>query len=678
MSPQLEKQQYSDIDWQCINAIRCLCIDMVQEANSGHPGMPLGMAPVAHVLFTRFLNWNVDQIEYPNRDRFVLSNGHGCALLYSMLHLANGQLSMDDLKKFRYVASKTPGHPEANHGSNLIEVTTGPLGQGISNAVGLAIAQKHLNAQKDTPYHGKLDHHIYVFASDGDLMEGVSNETGNLAGHLGLGNIIAIFDDNNVTIDGNTKIAYSEDVKKRYEAIGWHVLEVEDGNSDLKSIENAIEQAKNETEKPSMIVLKTTIGYASAVAGTNKAHGAPLGSEEVANVKKKFNRPTDKKFYVEQEVYDFYNKYLVERGREKAKQNPLPDFQAPNINYEQVKQDLMKACGEEQNPLATRKSSSAALNVLYKHCPTLIGGSADLAASNNTALKGDKEIQKGQYEGHTICFGVREHGMAAICNGIYAYNRHMIPFAATFLIFSTYMYGAVRLSALSKFKVLYVLTHDSIGLGEDGPTHMPIEVIPLYRATPNMYLFRPADGRETAACYYNALRIQNAPCAFSLTRQNVPQLEKSSMEGALRGAYTVYGDDIPDDQVELVFVGTGSEVSLCIDAAQKTGKKCRVISMPCQEVFEEQDSQYKNNLFLNGNVPVISVEASSTRGWERYSHIQLGMYTFGVSGAFKDVFNYFGFTPDNVANKANEVLEYFKKNNNRLGFLNFMSESKLY
>ncbi|KAI8594016.1 Transketolase, thiamine diphosphate binding domain-containing protein [Geranomyces variabilis] len=664
-----------DIDSLAINTIRTLAPDVVQKANSGHPGAPMGCAPMAHVLFSRFIKANPKNPTWLNRDRFVLSNGHGCALLYIMLHLMGYNLSMDDLKQFRQTGSKTPGHPEAGHGIHGIEVTTGPLGQGIASAVGLAIAEAHLAATFNKPGFELVDNNTFVILGDGCMQEGVQAEAASLAGHLQLGKLIALYDDNHIQIDGDTALGFTEDVIARFEAYGWHTQVIADGDHDIEGITKAIEAAKKVTDKPSLIKVRTTIGYGSKNQGEEKVHGAALGEPDIVEVKKKFGFNPEEKFHIPQEVYDFYHK-LAKKGSDASEAwdklfaNYAKEF--PDLHAELTRRmnnklpdGLLAALPRytpKDAPIATRKLSETVLNKIAPILPELIGGSADLTGSNLTRWKGAEDFQPpstklGTYAGRYIRFGVREHGMAAICNGIAAYGAS-IPFGATFFNFISYALGAVRLSALSHEQVLYIMTHDSIGLGEDGPTHQPIETLAEMRAMPNILNFRPADGNETSGSYLVALEARDRPSVLILTRQNLPHLEGSEIEKVRKGAYVLQDQE----KAEICFVATGSEVSLAVDTAAelaKEGIKARVVSMPCWELFEEQSLEYKMSVFPDG-LPVISIEAMSTFGWDRWAHVCIGIDSFGASGPYKDLYKKFGLVPEVIVQKAKKTLAYYK------------------
>ncbi|GLB35310.1 putative transketolase, thiamine diphosphate binding domain [Lyophyllum shimeji] len=657
-----------------IATIRTLAADVVGKANSGHPGAPMGMAPVAHVLFSRFLNANPKNSKWFNRDRFVLSNGHACALQYVLLHLLGYKLSMDDLKAFRQIDSKTPGHPEAGH-TDGIEVTTGPLGQGFANGVGLAIAQAHLSAVYNREGFDLINNYTYVFTGDGCLMEGVASEAASLAGHLQLGNLIVIYDDNHISIDGDTAVAFTENVEQRFLAYGWQVLHVDDGDHDLPGIHNAIAQARQESTKPTIIRLRTTIGYGSKQQGTHGVHGAPLKPDDVANVKSKFGFPPDQSFYVPQATYELYAEFGKRGAALEAGWNSL--LEAYGKKYPSEHAELTRRIAgklpenwEKSLPVykhgdpavASRKLSEIVLTAVIPHLPELIGGSADLTGSNLTKVKASVDFQPpstglGKYSGTYIRYGVREHGMGAIANGLHAYGA-IVPFVATFLNFVSYASGAVRLSALSGHQVIWVATHDSIGLGEDGPTHQPVETAIALRATPNLAFWRPADGNETSAAYYVALNSKKTPSVLSLSRQNLPHLEGSSIERAIRGGYVLHEE--PD--AALTIVSTGSEVAIAVEAAGRLkaeGIKTRVVSLPCWLTFDQQDEAYRLSVLPDG-APILSLEALSTAGWAKYSHEQFGLASWGASGPYQKVYEKFGITGSNVAALGKKVVDFYK------------------
>eukprot|EP00033_Pygsuia_biforma_P000805 GCRY01000939.1.p1 GENE.GCRY01000939.1~~GCRY01000939.1.p1 ORF type:complete len:617 (-),score=189.92 GCRY01000939.1:1-1851(-) len=609
----------------CINNIRVLAAEVVQKAKSGHPGAPMGCAPMAHALFSALMNFSPKNPEWLARDRFVLSNGHASALQYVMLHLCGYEVSMDDLKQFRQLDSITPGHPE-NHITPGVEVTTGPLGQGIANAVGLAIAEKNLASTFNKPDFELFNNYTYAICGDGCLQEGVALEAISLAGHLELGKLVLLWDNNGITIDGKTDISFTEDVLKKMEACNWHVQHVEEGNYDVKSITEAIEKAKAVTDKPSFISVKTTIGFGSAKEGTSKVHGAPLGDDGIINLKKKFNFDSEKTFFVEPAVYDVY-KAAASKGNARCQewealfQNYCAAFPDQGVELQrrmrgELPKDLEGALptfSPEDAPKATRQLSASVLNACAKVMPEIIGGSADLVASNLTYIENGGDFQPATPAGRNIHFGIREHAMAAVSNGLYAYGC-FLPFCATFMNFVGYLAGAFRVSAISHFPILYVMTHDSIGVGEDGPTHQPIETLPFTRAMPNVLTFRPADGNETSGAYLAALRNRTGPSMLALTRQGVPHLQGSSFAGVAKGAYVLQDcDGTPD----LILAASGSEVSLCVQAAAAlaaNGRKIRVVSFPCWELFEKQEMAYKKSIFPAG-VPVLAVEMGATTGW---------------------------------------------------------------
>ncbi|KAF7597556.1 Transketolase [Aspergillus hancockii] len=666
---------YTDLDQLAINTIRVLAVDATSKANSGHPGAPMGMAPVSHVLFNKFMNFNPQNPDWVNRDRFVLSNGHGCMLQYALLHLFGYKLSIDDLKNFRQLDSITPGHPEA-HDTPGIEVTTGPLGQGFSNAVGLAIAQAHTAGVFNKPGYELINNYTYTFFGDGCAMEGIASEAASLAGHLKLGNLIAIYDDNHISIDGDTKCAFTEDVTKRFESYGWHTLWVKDGDNDLEGIEAAIKQAREVKDKPTMIRLTTTIGFGSKLQGTGGVHGNPLKADDAEGVKERFGFDPKQSFVVPQQVYDLYHKTAANGAAKEQEWNKL--FEKYGAEYKAEHADLARRLSGQlpegwekslptykptDSAVASRKLSEAVLEKVHSVIPELLSGSADLTGSNNTRWKNAVDFQPpeyniGDWSGRYLRYGVREHAMAAIMNGLAAYGT-VIPAGGTFLNFVSYAAGAVRLSALSRVRVIHVATHDSIGLGEDGPTHQPIETLAHFRALPNCMVWRPADGNETSAAYYSALTSKHTPSILALTRQNLPQLENSSIEAALKGAYVAV--EAPNAAVTII--STGSEVSIAIEAASYLKEKhnvvARVVSVPCFEVFDAQDKEYKLKVLPDG-IPVLSVEAASTMGWERYAHEQFGLNRFGASGPYKEVYAKFEFTPEGISKRALATIDFYK------------------
>jgi transketolase len=660
-----------ELEELAINTVRVLAVDAVQKANSGHPGMPMGAAPMAHVLYTKFLNYNPKNPHWPNRDRFILSAGHGCMLQYSLLHLTGYNLTMDDIKSFRQLHSKTPGHPEYGLTAG-IDVTTGPLGQGFANGVGFAIGQKHLAARFNKPGFNLFDYKVYVICSDGDMMEGVTSEAASLAGHLELGNLIYLYDDNHISIEGSTDIAFTEDVAKRFEAYGWHVQVVDDGN-DINAIEIAVRNAKAETQKPSLIKIRTQIAYGSPnKVNTAGSHGSPLGEDEVKLVKKFFGFDPEKSFYVPEEVKNYYLA-IGEKGaaiEEKwnklfeAYQEKFPDLAAA---YQEALTDTLPGGWQEKLPvfegpdkLATRQASGKVLNAIATSLPGLIGGSADLAPSTDTNLKEFDSFTSEKRDGRNFHFGIREHGMGSVLNGM-ALTKGIVPYGATFLIFSEYMRPPIRLAAIMKIKPIFIYTHDSIGLGEDGTTHQPVEQLISLRSIPNITLIRPADANETSQAWRVALEHKGGPVVLVLTRQGLPVIDqqKYGKASALeKGAYILSDAEQP----ELILIGTGSEVSLVIAAQSKLreeGISARVVSMPSWELFEKQDDAYKESVFPASLKRRLAVEAGSPLGWHKYVTDEgdvLGMNTYGESAPAADLYQEFGFTVNQVVDRAKHLL----------------------
>ncbi|MCM3900805.1 MAG: transketolase [Pyrinomonadaceae bacterium] len=673
----------AELDQLCINTIRTLSLDAVQRAESGHPGLPLGAAPMAYVLWTRFLRHNPRNPKWENRDRFLLSAGHGSMLLYSLLYLTGYDLSLDEIKNFRQWGSKTPGHPE-NNLTPGVEITTGPLGQGFANGVGMAMAGAHLAARFNEEGFAVIDHNIYAIVSDGDLMEGVASEAASLAGHLKLGKLIYLYDDNKVTIEGFTSLAFSEDVPKRFEAYGWHTVTVEDGN-DLEAIEAAIREAQSVGTKPSLISVKTTIGYGMPTAGTRKAHSDAPGEEAVRETKRHLGWPEDKQFYVPDEALAHFRQ-AIERGAGQEQ-----EWKALVEKYLEKDGDLGKAWQEtmsgklpqdwekhlpdfaDAKPMATRAASGEVINALAPHMPMLIGGSADLGVSNNTDIKGGGDFEAGSYQGRIIHFGVREHAMGSTLTGM-SLNGGLIPFGGTFLTFSDYMRPAIRLAALSEVQVIYVFTHDSVGLGEDGPTHQPIEHLAALRAIPHLAVIRPADNHEVREAWRIAILRRNSPTALALTRQKVPLIDRSRYapaEGLRRGAYIlaegrvearpsggVQGDTSP----QLILIATGSEVSLALEAREKLqaeGLATRVVSMPCWELFEDQTQTYRDEI-LPPSIPArLAVEAGVRQGWDRYVGVKgdvICLDRFGASSPGDVALKNLGFNLENILKRARLLL----------------------
>ncbi|AOA60873.1 Transketolase [Komagataella phaffii CBS 7435] len=660
-------------DLLAINTIRLLAVDTVAKANSGHPGAPMGLAPAAHTLFKQ-MRFNPRNPAWINRDRFVLSNGHACALLYTMLFLYGYDYTIDDLKSFRQLNSKTPGHPEAELPG--VEVTTGPLGQGIANAVGLAIAQAQLAATYNKPNYELFSNYTYAFLGDGCLQEGVAQEAISLAGHLGDGlKLIAFWDDNQISIDGDTNVSFTEDVPAKFRAQGWEVLSVKDGNDDLEGIAAALAKAKT-TNKPTLIRLPTIIGYGSLQQGTHGVHGSPLKPDDIKQLKKKFGFDPEQNFVVPREVTESYAKHVADNQQVEVEWNKL--LTAYTKEYPELGQELHRRLDGklpenwqkalptytvDDKPVASRKLSEIVLTSIEKELPELVGGSADLTGSNLTRWPDAVDFQPkstglGDFSGRYFRFGVREHGMGAIINGISAYGANFKAYGGTFLNFVSYASGAVRLSALSGHPIIWVATHDSIGLGEDGPTHQPIETLAHLRALPNLMVWRPADGNETSAAYLRAIESKHTPSIIALTRQNLPQLEHSSIEKAAKGGYTVYPVENPD----IILVASGSEVSIAIDGAKKLGTegvKASVVSIPDFFTFDSQARSYQLSVLPDG-VPIMSVEVMSTFGWSKYSHEQFGINRFGISGPGPEIYKFFEFTAEGVADRASKVVQFYK------------------
>ncbi len=659
------------IDAMSVNAIRVLSADAIQKANSGHPGLPLGAAPAAYELWAHHMKHNAKNPKWADRDRFVLSGGHGSMLLYSLLHLFGYGLTLDDLKNFRQDGSLTPGHPEYGHTVG-VEATTGPLGAGMGMAVGMAMAEAHLSAMFNKPGYPVVDHYTFALGGDGCMMEGISSEAFSLAGTLGLSKLIVLYDSNSITIEGSTDLAFTENVEKRMEAFGFQTLTVEDGN-DLAAIGAAIEEAKADKTRPSFITIKTQIGYGCpAKQGKAAAHGEPLGEENVAALRKTLGWPTEESFAIPDEVYANYAK-LAEAG-EKAERDWNALFAEYQKKYPEMK-TLWEKCHEavDENALlndeaywayedkaqATRSLSGKYINRLKDKMPQLFGGSADLAPSNKTVMEGAGDFSKENYAGRNIHFGVRELAMAAIANGL-ALHGGLRPYVATFFVFSDYTKPMLRLASLMKLPVTYVFTHDSIGVGEDGPTHEPIEQLAMLRAQPNVNVFRPADATETAAGWLVAVTSKETPTALALSRQNLPQLSGSGKE-ALKGGYVVSPSE--KETPDAILIASGSEVSLAIDAQallKADGVDARVVSMPCMELFEAQDAAYREKILPKKVRARVAVEALSSFGWERYVGLDgatVAMKSFGASAPGGTLFRNFGFTKEHVAETVKEVLK---------------------
>ncbi len=670
-------KQKQTIEQLSINTIRTLSLDAVQKANSGHPGLPLGMAPAAYVLWTKFLRHNPKNPQWFNRDRFLLSAGHGSMLIYSLLHLTGYDLPLSELKDFRQLHSKTPGHPE-NILTPGVEITTGPLGQGFANGVGMGMAQKHLEAMFNKKGFPVIEHFIYCICSDGDLMEGVSYESASLAGHLKLDNLIYLYDDNQITIDGSTDLAFTEDVTKRFEAMGWEVSMVEDGN-DLKAIEKAIKAAQKSKGKPKLIRIKTIIGYGMPKQGTSKAHSDAPGEEAVKETKRNLGMPEDKTFYIPKEVLNHFRE-AIKTGAKYEK-----DWDALVKKYEKQFPELGKTFAdtrkgelpdgwEKELPdfknaeaKATRAYSGEVINAIAGKIPQMIGGSGDLTPSNNTYIKSSENFQAGKYANRNIHFGVREHAMGATMNGMALYGS-VIPFGGTFQTFSDYMRPAIRLAALSHIQVLFVFTHDSIGLGEDGPTHQSVEHLSALRAIPNLAVIRPCDAHETREAWRAALNRRNAPTSFAFSRQKVALIDRKKFadaKGLHKGAYTLAeAEDKNGKSVEpkLILIATGSEVGLAIEAREKlnaSGTPTRVVSMPCWEFFDEQSAKYKESVLPKKVTARLAIEAGVSLGWHKYvgdAGDTLTVDKFGASAPAEDVFRDYGFTVENVIKKAKKLI----------------------
>jgi transketolase len=684
---------FSELDTLCINTIRFLSVDAVQKANSGHPGLPMGAAPMACVLWTRFLKHNPTNPQWFDRDRFVLSAGHGSMLLYSLLYLTGYDLSLEQIKQFRQWGSITPGHPES-HLTPGVETTTGPLGQGFGNGVGMAIAEAHLAARYNRPGFEIVNHHTYGLVSDGDLMEGVASEAASLAGHLRLGKLIYLYDDNHISLASSTDLTFTEDRARRFEAYGWHTQTVEDGN-DLEAVGRALEAARNETERPSLILVRTHIGYGSPhKQDTFEAHGSPLGEEEVKLTKENLGWPVEPPFYVPDEALAHFRQAL-ERGRQ-AEETWHAMFGAYSKEHSDLAQELEQLINGElpdgwdtdipvfpadAKGMKTRVASGKVMNAIAPKLPALIGGSADLNPSTHTALKGLGDFESPEatgdmqgsvgggwsYAGRNLHFGVREHGMGAILNGM-AVHGGLIPFGATFLIFSDYMRPTIRLAALMQQHVIYVFTHDSIGLGEDGPTHQPVEQLASLRAIPNLIVIRPCDANETAVAWRVAIETRDRPVALVFTRQDVPILDRSWLapaNGLRRGAYVLA--DAPNGQPDVILVASGSEVSLILGARselQKQGIQARVVSMSSWELFDAQPKAYRDSVLPPSVRARLAVEAGVAQGWHRYVGDDgevISVDRFGASAPGEIVMREYGFTVENVVGQALALLRNGEK-----------------
>ena len=661
----------TDLDLLCINTVRTLAMDAVQQADSGHPGTPMALAPLAYVLWTRHLKYDPATPDWPDRDRFVLSCGHASMLLYAALYLSGYDLTLDDIKKFRQWGSKTPGHPEYGHTAG-VETTTGPLGQGTGNAVGMAIAEAILASGFNQPGHDVVNHFTYFLASDGDLMEGISHEACSLAGHLKLGKLIGFYDDNHITIEGDTNLAFSEDTARRFESYGWHVQRVADGN-DLAALDQAIAAAKKAVDHPSLIIVRTHIGYgAPTKQDTAEAHGAALGVEEIKGAKQNLGWPSQEPFYVPAEALDRWRKAGA-RGREtrNAWQARFAAYQkaSPELGAELERRlsGKLPAAWEQALPnlsadaaQATRAASGKVLNAIASRLPELVGGSADLAGSNNTLIKGTGDFAAGHYTERNFHFGVREHGMGAVMNGL-ALHRGLIPYGGTFLIFSDYMRPAIRLAALCKLGTIYVFTHDSIGLGEDGPTHQPIEQLATLRTIPGLLVIRPADAAEVAEAWRVAINHRNGPVALALTRQKVAALDRKTFgaaNGLARGGYVLAE---ATGAPKVILIATGSEVELAVSAREKlqaSGVPTRVVSMPSLELFAAQSQEYRNQVLPPAVSARVSIEAGATQCWHAIVGDRgraLGLDHFGASAPYQKLYQEFGLTVEKIVAAAKQV-----------------------
>ncbi|WP_248925079.1 transketolase [Paenibacillus hamazuiensis] len=659
----------TNIDQLAIDTIRTLSIDAVNSANSGHPGLPMGAAPMAYALWAKLLNHNPGNAKWFNRDRFVLSAGHGSALLYSLLHLFGYRVSLDDLKQFRKLNSRTPGHPEYGH-TEGVEATTGPLGQGIATAVGMAMAEAHLAAKFNRDGFPVVDHFTYALVGDGCLMEGISYEAMSMAGHMKLGKLIVLYDSNDISLDGELRLSFGEHMQKRAESANWEYIRVEDGN-DVSRIVEAIEAAKRNVSQPTLIEIKTVIGYGSKVAGTNKAHGAPLGKEEAKATKQAYGWPHEEEFAVPEEVRAHFERLKREGGEKEDQWNRLIASYKEQHPY--LGEELERAIDgsvslgaadvlafDASKAVSTRVASGEAINRYVKIVPALFGGSADLSHSTMTDIKDEQRFAVDSYSGRNVYFGVREHAMGAAGNGM-ALHGGVKPFVSTFFVFSDYLRPAIRLAALQKLPVIYVFTHDSIAVGEDGPTHEPVEHLAALRAIPGLTVIRPTDANETASAWAYALQQTEGPVALVLSRQNLPVYEatKANIDGVAKGAYILTETN---DKPDVILIATGSEVSVAVSAKaelERDNVSVRVVAMPCRELFDRQPDTYKSSILPASVTKRVAIEAGISLGWERYAGPGgkvLSIDTFGVSGPGPAVMEYFGFTPDNVARLVKEML----------------------
>ncbi|MDD4494403.1 MAG: transketolase [Eubacteriales bacterium] len=660
----------NNIEQTCINSIRILSAEAVEKASSGHPGLPMGAAPMAFELWANHMKHNPLNPKWDNRDRFILSAGHGSMLIYSLLHLFNYGLTIEDLKNFRQLGSKTPGHPEYGHTIG-VETTTGPLGQGFANGVGMAVAESHLAAKFNKPGLDIVDHYTYVLSGDGCMMEGIASEAASFAGTYGLGKLIVFYDSNKITIEGNTDITFREDVGKRFEAYGWDIQYVDDAN-DIKSIGKAIDNAKKNSDKPHLIVVKSIIGYGCPnKQGKASAHGEPLGTECMIMTKEFLGWQQEEEFSVPDEVRKHMSEVTSKLAGFEAEWNSkwneykekYPELAQEYVSWHSNEIDIDLLNNEElwsfdSKPEATRNISGTILNRLSRLLPNLIGGSADLASSNKTIMKDRKDYSPEDYSGSNLHFGIREHAMAAMGNGMMLHGG-LRPYVATFFVFSDYMKPSMRLSALMRLPLIYILTHDSIGVGEDGPTHEPVEQLAALRSIPGFTDFRPCDAKETAAGWYAAVSRKDSPTALMLTRQKLPQLEETGKD-ALKGAYVLY--DTGSGNPDIILMASGSEVSMIYEAGKILGDKgikVRTVSMPSWKLFEEQSAEYKESVLPSKVVKRLAVEAASPFGWYRYIGLNgafIGMESFGASGKYEQVYKKFGITVDNVVKKALELI----------------------
>ncbi len=669
------KKKKNSIEELAINTIRTLSMDAVQKANSGHPGAPMALAPAVYTVFMKHMKFNPKNPKWFNRDRFILSNGHASMLLYSILYLTGYDISLEDLKNFRQWNSKTPGHPENNRTPG-VETTTGPLGQGFMNGVGMGIAERHLASLFNVKGHKIIDHYTYVFCSDGDLMEGASHESASLAGHLGLGKLIYLYDDNHISIEGKTELAYSDNVKKRFEGYNWHVQNIGEKANDVKALSEAIDNAKKEKDKPSLIIIRSHIAYGSPnMHDTAEAHGSPLGEEEVKLTKKFYGWPEDKTFYVPDDVLNHMHKVIDKGEKVEAEWNEkYKKYKKDNPELAKKFESTLKlevpanwdngvpVFQASNKPIATRSAGGKVLNSIAEHLPWLIGGSADLSPSTKTLLSNSDYFEKGNYENRNFTFGIRELGMCGISNGMYLHGG-VRPFVSTFFVFTDYARPAIRLASLMEIPIIYVMTHDSIGLGEDGPTHQPIEHLASLRAMPHLCVIRPADANETVYAWKAAITRTKGPTMLVLSRQNLPIFDQNkfaSAEGVLKGAYILSKEKA--DKPDVILISTGSEVHLILEAQEKLQQKninARVVSMPSWELFKEQSDEYKDEVLPADVKARLAIEAASPFGWHEWvgdSGNVIGITTFGASAPYKEIYKHYGITVENIIKKSEELL----------------------